>query len=82
MTESNAAVYSGMATTFLYTTNPNEHLPSNGRATVEQPPPSTLRAAIEQPSSTVEQLSSNRRPLLGKCSLGLVVYKEKIDANT
>ncbi len=47
----------------LYTTNPNEHLPSNGRATVEQPPSSTRRAAIEQPSSTAEQLSSNRRAI-------------------
>ncbi len=46
-----------------YTTNPNEHLPSNGRATVEQQPSSKRRAQSSNCRATVKQLLSNRRAI-------------------
>ena len=76
----------------FYTPNPNEHLLSNGRATVKQPPSSTHRATIKHRRATIEQLldscSMVARRLLDGCStlaqqvligisgVGIIPYKE------
>ncbi len=64
---------------FHYTTNSNEHLPSNGRATVEQPPSSTRRAAIEQPSSTVKQPSSSCWATIERLCDGCLTVARRLD---